>query len=132
MRNKVAVELIDDIMACYGFFEEPFFQYDPHHLISKRRKKQKRGNYEHQGTKEMELMENKLTLPSDQEKQSELMNLVITPSVPIVAKGKRKIGQEALTTSTTSPSTKKPKIVKDSFLQVVEYPTPTMELKKGK
>lgn len=27
---------------------------------------------------------------------------------------------------------KQPKIVKDSFWQVVEYPTPTMELTKGK
>lgn len=33
---------------------------------------------------------------------------------------------------TTSPSAKKPKIFKDSFLQVVDYPTPTMESKKGK
>lgn len=60
------------------------------------------------------------------------MNLVITPSVPTDAKGKRKIWQEMLITSTTSPSTMKPKIVKDSFLQVVEYPTPTMESTKGK
>ena len=47
-------------------------------------------------------------------------------------KEKRKIGKEALITSTSSPSSKKPKIFKDSFLQVVEYPTPTMELEKGK
>ena len=86
IRKKEAIELIDDIMACYGFYEEPSFQYDPHHLISKRRKKQKRGNYEHQGAQEMELIANQLTLPSDQEKRSELMNLVITPLVPTYAK----------------------------------------------
>ena len=68
VRNKVVVELIDDIMACYGFLEESSFQYGPHHLISKKKKKQKRGNYEHQGTQEMELMANKLTFLSDQEK----------------------------------------------------------------
>ena len=77
-------------MAYYGFSEEPSCQYDPHHLISKRMKKQKRGNYEHQGTQEMELMENNLTLPFDQEKQTELMNLVVTPSVSTDAKGKKK------------------------------------------
>ena len=47
-------------------------------------------------------------------------------------KEKRKIGKEALITSTSSPSSKKPKIVKDSFLQVVEYPTLNMESAKGK
>ena len=50
MRNKAIVELIDDIMAYYGFLEEPSCQYDPHHLIPERRKKHKRGNYEHKGT----------------------------------------------------------------------------------
>ena len=91
IRNKETIELIDDIMAYYGFSEEPSYQYDPHHLISKRRKKQKRGNYEHQGIQGMEPMENKLTLPFDQEKQSELMNLVITPSFSTDVKGKKKI-----------------------------------------
>ena len=116
VRNKVVVEFIDDMMACFDFYEEPFYQYDPHHLISKRRKKQKRRNYEHQGNQEMDLMANKLTLPSDPEKQNELINLVTTPSIPIDAKGERKIGQEALVTSTTCPSAKKPKLFKDSFL----------------
>ena len=50
------------------FLECPSCKYDPHRLISKRRKKQKRGNYEHQGTQEMELMENNITFIFDQEK----------------------------------------------------------------
>lgn len=68
MRNKEVVELIDDMMVYFGFFKEPSCQYDPHHIISKRRKRQKSGNYEHQGTQEMEQMANKITLPYDQER----------------------------------------------------------------
>ena len=132
VRNKVVVELIDDIMAYYGFLEEPSCQYDSHHLISKRRKKQKRGNYEHHGTQELELMANKLTFLYDQEKLNEPKNMDITPLVLADDKGKRKIGQQILTINTSIPTSKKPKIVKDPFLQVVEYPTPTMELAKGK
>ena len=32
-----------------------------------------------------------------------------------------------ITTTSTSPSTKKLKVFKDHFLQIVDYPTPTME-----
>lgn len=67
MKNKLAVELIDDIMACFGFQEEPSFQYDPHHIISNRRKKHKIIRYDHKGTVEMEQMANKLTLSSEEE-----------------------------------------------------------------
>ena len=49
VRNKVVVELIDDMIAYFGFVEDFSCQYDGQHLISKRRKKQKRRNYEHQG-----------------------------------------------------------------------------------
>ena len=131
MRNKATIELIDDMMAYFGFVEDFSCQYDPHHLISKRRKRQKRGDYEHQGTPEMEKIDNMLTLPSDQERKNEFLHLVATPPIPIDAKGNRKIGQDVVMTSTTSSSFKKPKLFKDAFLQVVEYPTPTMESTKG-
>ena len=75
----------------------------------------------------MEQMANKLTLPSDQERHNELMNLATTSSVPTDAKGKRKVGQDPMISSTTSPSTKKLKLLKDPFLKIVDYPTPTME-----
>ena len=76
-------------------------------------------------------MANKLTLPSDQERQNELMNLVTTPSVTTDSKGKRKIGQDVVITSTTSRSVKNPKLFKDAFLMVVEYSTRTMETTRG-
>ena len=70
VKHKSAVELIDDIMACFGFQEEPSFQYDPHHIISNKRKKQKRSRYDHKGTYEMEKMDNKLTLSSEDEESN--------------------------------------------------------------
>ena len=43
-------------------------------------------------------------------------------------KGKGKVGQDPMiTTTSASPSTKKLKVFKDPFLQIVDYPTPTME-----
>ena len=40
VKHKSAVELIGDIMACFGFQEEPSCQYDAHYIISNRREKQ--------------------------------------------------------------------------------------------
>ena len=42
---------------------------------------QNNGNYEHQGTPEMEQMANKLTLPSDPDRQNEMINLGTTSTV---------------------------------------------------
>ena len=73
-------------------------------------------------------MANKLTLPSDPDRQSEMMDLGTTSNVQTDQKGKRKVGQDPkITTTTASPSTKKLKLFRDPFLQIVDYPTPTME-----
>lgn len=50
VKNRASIELIDDIMACFGFSLDLSCQYDPLHIISKKIKIQKRGNCEHQGT----------------------------------------------------------------------------------
>ena len=68
VKNREAIELIDDMMPCFGFIQDLSCQYDPLHIIFKKRKRKKRGNYEHQGTPKMEQMANKLTLPSDSNK----------------------------------------------------------------
>ena len=47
VRNRESIEIIDDIKACIGFFQDFSCQYDPRHIISKKRKMQKMGNYEH-------------------------------------------------------------------------------------
>ena len=76
-------------------------------------------------------MANKLTFLTDEEKLDEPRNMDMTALVMADDKGKRKIGQENEAISTSNPTAKKLKIVKDPFIQVVEYPTPTMELPKG-
>ena len=79
----------------------------------------------------MEQMTNKLTRPSDQDRQNEMMNLATTSTIQIDSKGKRKVGHDPMITSTTSPSSKKLKLFKDPFLQIVDYPTPNMEIARG-
>ena len=68
------------------------------------------------------------TLPTDPNRQSEMMDLVTTSDPLTDPKGKRKVSQVPLVTTTSaSPSAKKLKVFKDPFLQIVDYPTPTME-----
>ena len=89
VKNKSIVELIDDIMACFGFQEEPSCQYDPHHIISDRRKKQKRSRYDHKGTNEMEQMANKLTLSSEEEESDGIEEMNTTAMIIVDDKRKR-------------------------------------------
>ena len=73
-------------------------------------------------------MATKLTLPSDPKRHSEMMDLGTTSNVQTDPKGKRKVGQDPMiTTTSASPTTKKLKLCKDPFLLIVDYPTPTME-----
>ena len=66
-------------------------QYEPLHLTSNKNKREKRGNYEHQGTREMEQMANKLTLPTNHDRKSEMMDLVTTSDPLNDPKGKKKL-----------------------------------------
>ena len=129
VKHKFVVELIYDIMACFGFQEEPSFQYDPYHIISNRRKKQKRSQYQHKGTKEMEKLENKLTLSSEDEESDNIEEMDTTAMVITDDKGKRPM--EILESSHVDKKAKKPRLIKDAFLQVVKYPTPNMTVDEG-
>lgn len=76
---------------------------------------------------------NKLTLHTDPDRQIEMMDLVTTSDPLSDPKRKRKMSMVPLaTTTSTSPSPKMLKIFKDPFLQIVDYPTPTMETIVGK
>ena len=66
VKNKEVVKLIDEMMACYKFEEDQACQYDPYHIISYKRKKLRRGGYEHKGTIEMEKPTKKLTYSSEE------------------------------------------------------------------
>ena len=76
----------------------------------------------------MEQMDNRLTLPTNPNRQSEMMVLVTT-SYPLTGpKGKRKVGQAPMVATTfVGPLAKKLKAFKDPFLQIFYYPNPTME-----
>ena len=77
-------------------------------------------------------MANKLTLPTNPDRKSEMMDLVTTSDPLTDPKGKRKVGQASLVTITyASPSAKTLKVFKNPFLQIVDYPTPTMETVVG-
>ena len=80
----------------------------------------------------MEQMENQLSFALGllQIKQAQDMEILIV--VPLGDKGKRKVGEELPLVNPQVTTSKKPKVVKEPFIQVVEYPTPTMETKKGK
>ena len=57
-----------------------------------------------------------------------MMDLITTPNPSFDPKGKRKMSLIPFPVITsTSPSPKKLKVFKDPFLQIVDYPTPTME-----
>ena len=57
-----------------------------------------------------------------------MMDLVTTSDPLTDPEGKRKVSQAPLLTTTyASPLAKKIKVFKDPFLQIVDYPTPTME-----
>lgn len=76
----------------------------------------------------MEQMVNKLTLPTYPNRKSEMMDLVTTSYPLIDPKGKMKVSQVPfVTTTSASPSSKKLKVFKDPFLQIVDYPTPTLD-----
>ena len=53
VRNKATIQLIDDIMVLFRFSTDEACQYDPLQIISKKKKRQKRGGYDHKGTLEM-------------------------------------------------------------------------------
>ena len=128
IKIRETIQLTDDIMDCFGFALDHSCQYDTLHIFPKKKKRKKRGNYEHQGTPKMEKMANKLTLPSDPNRKSEMMDLVTTSNPKIDPKGKRKVVQDPMITTTSAiPSAKKLKVFKDPFLQIVDYPTPTMQ-----
>jgi len=114
MKHKSIVELIDDIMACFGFQEEPSCQYYPHHIISYRRKKKKRSRYDHKGTVEIKQMANKFTLSSEEEESDDIEEMYTTAMIIVDDKGKRPM--EIIESSASDRKDKKPKLVKEPFL----------------
>jgi hypothetical protein len=78
-------------------------------------------------------LENQLTLHTDPDRETVMMDLITTPNPSSNPKGKRKMSLIPFHIITsTSPSPKRLKVFKDPFLQIMDYPTPTMENVVGK
>ena len=76
---------------------------------------------------------NQLTLHTDPDRETYMTDLITTPNPSTDSKGKRKMGLIPFPIITsTSSSPKRLKFFKDPFLQIVDYPTPTMENATGK
>ena len=78
----------------------------------------------------MEQMANKLTLSSEEEISNDNEEMDTTAMIIVDDKGKSPM--EIIESSASDRKDKKPKLVKEPFLQVVEYPTPNMIVDEGK
>ena len=58
-------------MICFQFEEDISYQYDPLGIIQEKRKKLKRGVYEHKDTEEMSKLANKFTFSDEGKSYSE-------------------------------------------------------------
>ena len=67
MKSKAIVVTIGEMLACYKFEEDQTCQYDPSNIISRRRKKPRRGKYEQKVGLYMMKLANRLTYLSGEE-----------------------------------------------------------------
>ena len=98
VKSKEVINLIDDIMASFKFPIDVACQYDPYHLIANKKNKLKRGNYQHQGTKEMEKNVNLLSYPSNLLQIEATQTMDIDTGNTLIDKGKRKMGEDVIMT----------------------------------
>lgn len=77
-------------------------------------------------------MANELSFPPTLLQIEQAQDMEILTVVPSGDKGKRKVGEELPLVNTQVTTSKKLRAVKDPFIQVVEYSTPTMKTEKGK
>lgn len=77
-------------------------------------------------------MTNQLSFPLGLLQIEQAQDMEILTTVPSGDKGKIKFGEELPLVNPQVTTSKKSRVVKDPFIQVVEYPTPTMEIEKGK
>ena len=78
----------------------------------------------------MEKMANKLTLSSEDEESNDVEEMDTTAMFTIDDKGKRPM--KITESNVVDKKDKNPRLVKEPFLQVVEYPTPNMIVDEGK
>ena len=77
-------------------------------------------------------MANHLSFPPGLLQIDQAQDMEILTVVPSGDKRKRKVGEELPLVNPQVTTSKKPRAIKDPFIQVVEYSTPIMETEKGK
>ena len=88
------------MLACFRFDEDDPCQYDLAKIIQEKRKKLKRGKYDHKGTPEMENLANKLTFSSEGEDLDDFEEIGSTTLTKVGEKGKRPLEQDIAQGST--------------------------------
>ena len=119
-------------MACFEFEEDISCQYDPLGIIQEKRKKLKRGVYEHKGTEEMNKLENKLVFSYGDESNSE--DTEIDKGLALVTikeKGKRSLGWEKTSPASEKKRVKRVKVSKKHVFQILEHPSLNIMIVKG-
>jgi len=94
VKNKTKVHIIEDILACFMFEEDVPCQHDPIKIIQEKRKKLKRGKYDHKGTSEMEKLANKFTFSDMEEDLDEVEVIETTTLNKVEENGKRPLEQD--------------------------------------
>ena len=100
VKNKIIVQLIEDILARFKFEQDVPCQYDPIKIIQEKRKKLKRGKYDHKGKSEMEKLANKFTFSDEEEHSDEVEVIESTTLTKVEEKGKRPVEQDCAQGST--------------------------------
>ena len=113
-------------MASFKFPIDVACQYDPYHLIANKKKKHKRGTYQHQGTEEMDKTAILFSYPPNLLQLEPAQNKDIDIGNTSKDKGKRKLDEDLIMTNSQATPTKNPREMKDLLVKIVEYATPTI------
>ena len=100
--------------------------------MQEKRKKFKRGVYEHKDTEEMGKLANKRIFSYEGESDSEATEIIESLDlVTVQEKGKRPLEQEEVLPTTKKKKIKKLKLSKETALQVLEHPSSNIMIIKG-
>ena len=108
------------MLICFSFEGDVSCQYDPIRVIHEKRKKLKRGTYEHRGTSEMEKIANKFVYSDEEKDLEEVEAMEIIVLTKEEGKGERPIKQDCVEGSTVKKKVKKPKLSTNPLLQIIE------------
>ena len=120
-KNRSIDQLIEDMLTFFKFERDASCQYDPVGVIHEKRRKLKRGTYEHKGTSKMNKLENKFVYSDEEKDSKEVEVMEIKILIEEEAKGKRPMKQDGAKGSNEKKKVKEPKLSTTPLLQIVEH-----------